>query len=55
MLEPGGEQQEDQLGDGQGGQQVRRADLEGGEHCVRAEGGPEHHRSLKHSVLVFKH
>ena len=42
MLEPGGEQQEDQLGDGQGGQQVGRADLEGGEHCVRAEGGPGH-------------
>ena len=41
MLEPGGEQQEDQLGDSQGGQQVRRADLEGGEHCVR-EGGPGH-------------
>ena len=42
MLEPGGEQQEDQLGVGQGGQQVGRADLEGGEHCVRAEGGPGH-------------
>ena len=34
-----GQQQELQLGDGQ---QVGAADQEGGEHCVRAEGGPEY-------------
>ena len=39
LVKPGGEQQELQLGDGQ---QVGAADQEGGEHCVRAGGGPEH-------------